>query len=155
MSPRESYPPQQVIDRREKEIRRRMEQNLAYYSAHHDEIDERLRELDQEPTVESVLLGAGSAATITGVCLSFLRGRLWLLVPVVAQYFAIEHLRRGTCTPMRLLRALGVRTRAEVEEERYALKLIRGDFQELPEVSGEERFEAARRLTEAVQHQGA
>jgi hypothetical protein len=34
----------------------------------------------------------------------------------------------GWCPPVNLFRRLGVRTQREIDEERYALKLMRGDF---------------------------
>lgn len=129
-----------------------MEQNLAYFAAHKDEVDVRLHELDREPTIEALLTGGACTATLGGLFLGLFRGRLWLLLPAAAQVLALEHLRRGSCAPARFLRALGVRSRDEVEEERFALKVVRGDFESVPESAGEETFTAARRLGEAVQH---
>ena len=42
--------------------------------------------------------------------------------------FLLQHALQGWCPPLPLLRRLGVRTQAEIERERYALKAIRGDF---------------------------
>ena len=36
---------------------------------------------------------------------------------------------RGWCPPVPVLRRFGVRTGREIEQERYALKILRGDFQ--------------------------
>lgn len=38
------------------------------------------------------------------------------------------HAVQGCCPPVPLLRRLGLRTREEIERERYALKALMGDF---------------------------
>jgi hypothetical protein len=42
--------------------------------------------------------------------------------------FLLQHAVQGWCPPLPLLRRLGVRTADEINEERYALKALRGDF---------------------------
>ena len=42
--------------------------------------------------------------------------------------FLLQHALQGWCPPLPLLRQLGVRTAEEINEERTALKTIRGDF---------------------------
>jgi hypothetical protein len=44
----------------------------------------------------------------------------------------LQHAVQGWCPPLAVLRRRGVRTRREIEEERYALKALRGDFSGLP-----------------------
>ena len=36
------------------------------------------------------------------------------------------------CPPLPLVRRLGIRTLAEIEQERHALKALRGDYAEVP-----------------------
>jgi hypothetical protein len=40
----------------------------------------------------------------------------------------MQHALQGWCPPVPLLRRLGFRTSFEIEEERQALKALRGDF---------------------------
>ena len=40
----------------------------------------------------------------------------------------IQHVLKGWCPPLVLLRRLGFRTAAEINRERMALKILRGDF---------------------------
>jgi hypothetical protein len=50
---------------------------------------------------------------------------------------------QGWCPPLPILRSLGVRTADEINEERYALKALRGDFADVPDESEsghEDRF---------------
>ncbi len=108
-------------------IRRQLEVNVAYYARRLDRIEERIRDLETEWDVErTVAVGAG-AASLAGLLLGLFKKR-WALVPVAAAALLIAHAVEGCCAPMPLLRCLGVRTRREIEQERYALKALRGDF---------------------------
>ncbi|HET9942578.1 MAG TPA: hypothetical protein VFR05_04515, partial [Terriglobia bacterium] len=40
----------------------------------------------------------------------------------------LQHAVQGWCPPVPLFRRLGIRTQREIDEERYALKAMRGDF---------------------------
>ena len=42
--------------------------------------------------------------------------------------FLFQHATQGWCPPVPLFRKLGVRTRSEIDREKYALKILRGDF---------------------------
>jgi hypothetical protein len=54
---------------------------------------------------------------------------------MLASGFLLQHALQGWCPPVSLFRRLGVRTSAEIEQERYALKALRGDFQNIPEAT--------------------
>ena len=45
--------------------------------------------------------------------------------------FLFQHAIQGWCPPVPILRRLGFRTSYEIEEERVALKVLRGDFNEV------------------------
>ena len=47
--------------------------------------------------------------------------------------FLLQHAVQGWCPPLPIFRRGGVRTQAEIEQERYALKAIRGDFEQMRE----------------------
>jgi hypothetical protein len=42
--------------------------------------------------------------------------------------FLFQHAVQGWCPPVPILRRLGFRTVTEIEQERHALKALRGDF---------------------------
>jgi len=113
-------------------IRRRTEERVAYYAAHPELIPERLRALDREWDVERRLELMSSSMTIFGLVLGITRGWRWFLLPLAVQAFFLQHAVQGWCPPLPTLRRLGVRTQAEIDEERYALKALRGDFANLP-----------------------
>jgi len=128
-------------------IRRQTEINLAHFAAHPDQIDARLNELDQEWDIERMLETGSSTLTLTGLVLGVLRGRRWLLLSLAVQGFFMQHALQGWCPPLPVLRRLGFRTQYEIEQERYALKALRGDFRDTqPTPEGAARaLEATRR----------
>jgi hypothetical protein len=109
-------------------IRRETERRVGYFAAHPGEIDQRLRELDEEWDIERVLATGSSTLTLTGLVLGIGVSRKWLLLSLAVQGFFMQHALQGWCPPLPLFRRLGVRTQFEIERERYALKALRGDF---------------------------
>jgi hypothetical protein len=69
--------------------------------------------------------------TLAGLALGTTVNRKWLILPAVVQTFFLQHALEGWCPPIPLLRRLGVRTMDEINRERYALKALRGDFDEM------------------------
>jgi len=110
-------------------IREQTSQNVIdHASAGPDAINERLRELDQEWDVERAIEANASTLALAGLLLGVTVNRKWLLLPGVITVFLFQHAIQGWCPPVPILRRLGVRTSAEINEERYALKALRGDF---------------------------
>ena len=66
--------------------------------------------------------------SLAGIALAAFCDRRWLALPVVVQSFFLQHAVQGWCPPVPILRELGVRTQSEIDQERYALKALRGDF---------------------------
>jgi hypothetical protein len=94
-----------------------------------DAIDARLRALDREWDIERVTsLSAAIDAALT-LAVGARRGHGWwkwglaFLAGALATHVAV-----GQCPSLPLYRRLGFRTPREIEEERFALKLARGDF---------------------------
>jgi hypothetical protein len=115
------------------EVNRRIEENLElrldlYSRADRSEIARRIEELDREWDIERVLETNAATLALTGTLLGMFAGRKWLLLPALVTGFLLQHAIQGWCPPLPLLRRLGVRTRTEIEKERYALKAMRGDF---------------------------
>ncbi len=55
----------------------------------------------------------------------------WLILPGLVTGFLFQHALQGWCPPLPVLRRMGFRTSAEINEERYALKALRGDFERI------------------------
>jgi hypothetical protein len=119
------------------DIRRRTDARIARY-AHADlsEINRRLGELDREWDIERCLETMAPAFTLVGMALGLTRARRWLFLPAVVQSFFLQHAVQGWCPPIAVLRRLGFRTMREIDEERMALKALRGDFKDVRRATG-------------------
>jgi hypothetical protein len=115
-------------DRINRRIERELLQRLYYYREHTGEIDERLAELDGEWDIERALETNASALISASLLWSLLSGRRSLLLAAGVSAFLLQHALQGWCPPLPLLRRLGFRTTAEIETERYALRILRGDL---------------------------
>ncbi len=133
-------------------IRRETEANISYLAARGPEaIDRRLRELDYEWDIERTLEANASTLSLVGLALGAAVDRRWFALPAVVASFLLQHALQGWCPPVPVLRRMGFRTRTEIDYERYALKAIRGDFKEAPQITGNGgETTAAGRLMEAV-----
>ena len=110
-----------------------MRDRLFYYSTcADDEITRRVDALDYEWDVERYLEVLAPSLALSGLALGLLGRRAWFALPAVVLSFLVQHAIHGWCPPLTVLRRLGVRTRREIDEERYALKALRGDFAGLP-----------------------
>jgi hypothetical protein len=113
-------------------IRQQTERNIMEcITAGPEAIDRRLEQLDREWDIERCLETMAPSFTLIGLALAITKGRKWLLLPVVVQTFFLQHALEGWCPPIPMLRRLGFRTMHEIDEERYALKALRGDFNKL------------------------
>ena len=117
-------------------VQQRLDQELAERLRHlsgagRQAINRRLAELDDESDVERLLEANASALAMSGLALGVTVDRRWLLLPATVLPFLLQHALQGWCPPLTLLRRFGVRTAAEINAERYALKALRGDFSEL------------------------
>ena len=103
---------------------------LRYQHRSNDEIGARIADLDREWDIERVLQTNASALAFAGLMLGITKNQKWLLLPAVVLPFLFLHAIQGWCPPVPLLRRMGIRTRGEIDQERYALKALRGDFKE-------------------------
>jgi hypothetical protein len=118
------------------EINRRiddeLQRRLRFYAVQEPQtITERIQELDREWDIERVLEANAASVGLLGLVLGATSSRRWFLLPMVVSGFLLQHAIQGWCPPVPLFRKLGFRTRLEIEQERYALKLLRGDFNEV------------------------
>jgi hypothetical protein len=96
-----------------------------------DQIDDRLRELDEEWDIERAIELNASALALTGVVLGATTDRRFLLLPALVTGFLLQHAVQGWCPPVPILRRMGFRTAQEIERERHMLKAVRGDYEGL------------------------
>jgi hypothetical protein len=91
-------------------------------------IDARLRQLDREWDIERLLEANAATVALAGVLLGASVDRRFFLVPGVVAGFLLQHALQGWCPPLAVFRRAGVRTAREIEDERQALKALRGDY---------------------------
>ena len=128
-----------------------MRDRLFRYSTCSDqEITARIEALDREWDIERYLEVLAPTFALTGVLMGLLRGRKWLLLPGVVLSFLVQHAVHGWCPPLAALRRMGVRTRREIDEERYALKALRGDFSGLPPDAPRNRITRVDAILDAI-----
>jgi len=108
-----------------REIDRRTNSNIRRYANSSEEtINRRIEELDQEWDIERALEANVSTLALTGLLLGLTVNRKWLALPTVVLSFLLQHSLQGWCLPLPLLRRLGVRTRGEIDREKYELKAL-------------------------------
>jgi hypothetical protein len=112
-----------------RDIDQQLERRLRFYAVQDKQtISERLAELDREWDIERTLEANAAAVGLLGLILGATSSRKWFFLPALVSGFLLRHAIQGWCPPVPLFRRLGVRTRLEIEQERYALKILRGDF---------------------------
>lgn len=122
---------------------------VRHSSRDQDQVERRLRELDREWDIERAFQANAGVAGLLALMIAARSGkRRWLALPVAISGFLLQHAIQGWCPPVSILRRLGLRTSYEIEEERRALKALRGDFARLP-ASGEQRIRAGVRAARA------
>ncbi len=131
-------------------IRHRTEESVARFAqAGPEAIDRRLKELDREGDIERILEANAATVALVGLGLgAMVNRRFYLLLPVVAG-FLLQHAVQGWCPPMPVFRRLGVRTASEIDQERYALKALRGDFRDVATGDGHDPNRIGRAIQSA------
>jgi len=94
----------------------------SYANSSSTAIKNRMQELDEEWDVERVLEVNASTLALTGLALGVTVNKRWLAVPAVVLLFLFQHGVQGWCPPLPILRRLGIRSRGEIDREKYALK---------------------------------
>jgi hypothetical protein len=110
-------------------IRHMTEQNVAQHApGGRNAISQRLSELDDEWDIERLLEANAATVCLIGVALGALVDKRFFYLPAVVGTFLLQHALQGWCPPVPFFRRLGVRTQSEIDQEKYALKAMRGDF---------------------------
>jgi hypothetical protein len=149
MKPREL---ERVRRHTSKRVNRRIDAIIAetiyrYAGRTEGAITARLDELDEEWDIERVLEAHAATLGLTSLTLATVNRR-WVALAVGALGFLLLHATHGWCPPLPILRRLGVRTRGEIEKEKFALRFLRGDFDHIRSTGGDL---AVPRLVHALQ----
>jgi hypothetical protein len=104
------------------------DRSIEHHAAHPEDIPGRLRELEAEWDVERVLEANASALVLVGLALAASVDRRWAALSAGVAAFLFQHALQGWCPPLPVLRRLGFRTVHEIERERTALRILRGEL---------------------------
>ncbi len=107
------------------QMRRNLEE---YHAAGPQAVSTRLQQLDAEWDIERTLEANAASVALIGLGLGAFVDRRYFVLPAVVAGFLLQHALQGWCPPLPIFRRLGFRTQPEIEQERYALKAMRGDF---------------------------
>lgn len=97
-------------------------------------IDARLAELDREWSAGRLTKAALGVMIVVGSVLTAALGPWWLILPAVAAVFLLQYLFARSSWLTAVFTEGGYRTGAEIEQEKFALKALRGDFKHVPTV---------------------
>lgn len=112
--------------------RETIENIREYENKSPQEIENRIEELEKEWDIERLLETNMSTLALIGIALTIFVHEYWIILPIVVLLFFLQHALQGWCPPLPVFRSMGKRTRAELDREKYALKVLRGDFDEVP-----------------------
>lgn len=111
-----------------RKIRQETDENVRFYAKHPEFIPGRLEELEEEWDIERTLITNASVLSLSGIVMSLLADRRFVILPAVVTMFLLQHALQGWCPPLTLFRRKGVRTKEEILRERNLLKAVRGDY---------------------------
>ncbi len=69
-----------------------------------------------------------STLALIGLALSYFVHINWLILPAIVLIFFFQHSVQGWCPPLPILRLFKIRINEEIEQEKYALKIIKAGY---------------------------
>jgi hypothetical protein len=97
-----------------------------------DELTWRLAQVDREWTFDRALEAEAALMGLLGLALGVAVDRRLLVLPGFVSAMLVLHATHGWYPWLPIFRRVGLRTRDEIDRERYALKALRGDFDAIP-----------------------
>ena len=119
-----------VNERLDTEAQLRMRAAAASASA--DELTRRITQLDHEWDFDRTVETEASLMGLLGLVLSVAVDKRFLVLPAFVSTMLVLHATHGWYPLLPLFRRIGVRTRDEIDRERYGVKALRGDFATRP-----------------------
>jgi hypothetical protein len=109
-------------------------------------INDRLCQLEDEWSAGRATKVTLSFVILIGVAMTAAFGPWWAILPIAAGLFLLQYAFTRTSWMGSMFREMGFRPGAKIEEEKFALKTLRGDFRHLPTVHDLEAKEDISRL---------
>jgi hypothetical protein len=154
MVKKDTHPAEELLQNEEEiedRIREKTEENIAHSAlAGGKAIERRLEELDREWDIDQCTALNVGAISFLGTFLGATRSRKWYLLPFLASICLIQQATQRRSPLTQLFRRWGTRTREEIERERFALKVLRGDFEDLKPLEVKDQQSSIHDTIEAV-----
>lgn len=97
-----------------------------------DAINDRLAQLDGEWSAGRVAKCILSVMILVGTILTLTLNWWWVVLPAAAGLLLLQYMFTSSAWMARVMQEAGFRTKAEIEQEKFALRTLRGDFRNLP-----------------------
>lgn len=113
-----------------------LEQRLACLAdAGHQAITERLEEIEREWSAGRATKATIGVIVVAGMAVAALTmNAWWLILPAVGGLLLLQYLFTRSSWLGATFREMGFRSGAEIDQEKFALKALRGDFRHLPTI---------------------
>ncbi|AWM38742.1 hypothetical protein GobsT_30650 [Gemmata obscuriglobus] len=112
-----------------------LEQRLACLAdAGPQAITDRIAQLDREWSAGRATKALIGLMIVTGFALTALLNPWWLILPAVGGVFLLQYLFGRSSWLGATFREMGFRSGQDIDQERFALRALRGDFKNLPTV---------------------
>jgi len=96
-------------------------------------IDDRIAQLDREWSAGRMAKATLGVTILLGFALTAIQGSpWWLILPAAACVFLLQSMFTKSPWLTAVFREAGYRTGCEIEQEKFALKALRGDFKHVP-----------------------
>ena len=109
-------------------------------------IEDRLAELEGKWSAGRVTKVVIGVLLIVGFALTALLNPWWLILPALGGLFLLQYFFSRTSWLGLLFQKLGFQTSSEIDQEKLALKVLRGDFRSLPTILDVEKRDDISRL---------
>lgn len=97
-------------------------------------ITDRLTQLDREWSAGRMTKAVIGVMIVTGFALTAALSPWWLALPAVGGLFLLQYLFGRSSWLGATFREMGFRSGQDIDQERFALRALRGDFKKLPTV---------------------
>ena len=109
--------------------------NVRFYATHStDLLNQRLKQLESEVPIESIIHRNGSILTIAGLVLFLILRRRWWILPLAIATLQLQFSSTNRGPLVTFLRRRGLRSQREIEAEKMSLRALRGDFSAVSEL---------------------
>ena len=109
-------------------------------------INDRLCQLENEWSAGRATKVTLAFVILAGIAMRMAFGAWWVILPIAGGLFLFQYAFSRTSWLGNMFREIGFRSGAKIEEEKFALKTLRGDFRHLPTVHDIEAKEDISRM---------